>query len=318
MAITSPVYCCREDVKSALDIKDTFRNNAQVDRAIMSAATDIYGMLHRRFYPVDGTKYWDWPNWQGAAPWRLWFDQHDLVTGHVGDCRGCGYPSRQRQLRAGQQRGRRAIRVPRAEPLDHGGVQRRADTAAGRGDHRDVGLLRHHGTRRLLAAAISDTTGTTVTCTDSSAVGVGQILLIGTERMLVIERAMADTGVSFAGLTAASNDNQVAVPDVTAFTVGEVIRFDAERCLVADTVPGGLVVKRAWDGTVLAAHTGGTIYAARQLTVIRGGAGHYSGHAWQRGGGVQVGVPGPGHRTVCRAVAQRGPAGDLGLCPDGR
>jgi hypothetical protein len=39
---------------------------------------------------------------------------------------------------------------------------------------------------------------------------------------------------------------------------------------VVDSVGGTLTVKRAWDGTVLAAHTGGTISALRQLVVTRG------------------------------------------------
>lgn len=60
MSITNPVYCVREDIKLALDVPETVRDNALVDSAVMAAADDIYGLLHRRFYPEDAVKYFDW------------------------------------------------------------------------------------------------------------------------------------------------------------------------------------------------------------------------------------------------------------------
>src|SRR5215470_16485337 len=80
MPVTTPCYCSREQVKRALDVKETARADWQIDRAIQSAARDIEGQLHRRFYPEDATRRFDWPNFQYAYPWRLWLDQWELAA----------------------------------------------------------------------------------------------------------------------------------------------------------------------------------------------------------------------------------------------
>lgn len=120
-------------------------------------------------------------------------------------------------------------------------------------------------------AAYALTADTTITVTDGSQMGVGDLLVIGSERLVVADRAMTSTGVTFTGpATAAASDNLITVPDVTKFSQGEVLLLDTERMWVSDIVAGQLVVKRAWDGTQLAAHTSGTIYASRLLSVLRG------------------------------------------------
>src|SRR5258706_968268 len=73
-------YATREDVKSALDSAETARNNAQVDRAIESSSRSVESQLNRRFYPQVATRYFPWPNWQYAWPWRLWLDYDELIS----------------------------------------------------------------------------------------------------------------------------------------------------------------------------------------------------------------------------------------------
>jgi hypothetical protein len=58
----------------------------------------------------------------------------------------------------------------------------------------------------------------------------------------------------------------------SAYTPDEVLLLDSERMLITD-VSSVLTVKRAWDGSTLAAHTAPTVYAARTLTVQRGALG---------------------------------------------
>jgi hypothetical protein len=68
----------------------------------------------------------------------------------------------------------------------------------------------------------------------------------------------------------------VSITGVTAgtITVGETLLVDSERMLVVDVAGTTLTVKRAWDGTVLAAHTSGAdLYAPRTVTVTRGALG---------------------------------------------
>ncbi|MET7441192.1 hypothetical protein, partial [Streptomyces sp. NPDC005568] len=128
-----------------------------------------------------------------------------------------------------------------------------------------------------LAAAVATTTGTTVTvnAAGSAALGVGSVLRVDTERMTVTGRRMALTGQTTAtALTAQANSVIVEVADGSLFAVDETILIDGERMLIVDIAGTNLIVKRAWDGTVLAAHSqAAAIYAPRALTVTRGALG---------------------------------------------
>jgi hypothetical protein len=96
------------------------------------------------------------------------------------------------------------------------------------------------------------------------------------ERMIVTGRSMADTtqNVGGSGLTAQANSVTLTVSDGTAFAVDEVLLIESERMVIADIAGNQLTVIRAWDGSVLAAHTAGVdIYASRSLTVTRGALG---------------------------------------------
>jgi hypothetical protein len=62
----------------------------------------------------------------------------------------------------------------------------------------------------------------------------------------------------------------VPVASGSAFAVDEAILIDAERMLITDIAGNNLIVKRGWDGTVLAPHTTGAhVYAPRSLAVRR-------------------------------------------------
>ena len=126
-----------------------------------------------------------------------------------------------------------------------------------------------------LAAAVTDTTGTAVIVTDGSAAGVGDSILIDSERMIVSGKRMVDTGqTQINGLTTAKNNDQtLGVSNGAAINIGETLLLDSERVLVTDIAGDSLTVERAWDGTTLAAHTSAAIYAPRQWTVVRGSQG---------------------------------------------
>lgn len=288
MPVSTPCYCTREDVMLALDFHPTARTITLVDRAIQSAANSIYGACHRRFWPEDATRYFDWPNYQYAYPWRIWFEQYDLVAATSVTSGGVAIP-------LGQIFFEPADKQP-DEPFTYMELDRSTTASFGQGPtpQRDVAITGAWGYTALaapagqLAAAVPDATSAAVTVSDGSQMGVGDLIAIGTERMLVCDRAMASTGVAFTGpATANASDNLIGVPDVSQFGYGETLLLDAERMYVTDKTATALVVKRAWDGTVLAAHTTGTIYASRLLTVARGATGttaaaHTSGTAVAR------------------------------------
>ncbi len=130
-------------------------------------------------------------------------------------------------------------------------------------------------TAGTLAAAVSDTTGTSVDVSDSSAIGIGDLVLVDSEQLLVTSKSQLDSGENLGGnLTADKADVTVDLTDGSQFTVGEIILIDSERMLLVDISGNNGTVRRAYDGTVLAAHTSGAdIYAPRTLTVERGAVG---------------------------------------------
>jgi hypothetical protein len=146
---------------------------------------------------------------------------------------------------------------------------------------RSIALTGVYGHSAVEATAGTITAGinastTTVPVSDSSEIGVGSLLRIDTERVIVTARLMVDTtqNLGGAGLTALNSDVIVPVGSGTSFTVGETILIDAERMLIVDIAGNNLIVKRAWDGTVLAVHaTNADVYAPRTLTVTRGALG---------------------------------------------
>ncbi len=269
--ITRICYCSREDVKTALDFKETARNNPQVDRAIQSAADNIEGFTHRSFYPLAATRVFDWPNYQRAVPWRLWLNQYEAISVSALSSGG-------KVITAGQFFLEPANEGPPFTRIDLDRSTSAAWTSGATPQH-SISVTGVFGYRAdtapagALAAAMTDTTGTAVTVTSGAGVGAGSSVLVDSERMLVTERAMTDTTVAFTALSASAADNVITVPDGTKFTAGETLAADSERMLLTDVSGNALTVKRAWDGTVLAVHTSGTIWAARALTVTRGALG---------------------------------------------
>jgi hypothetical protein len=125
-----------------------------------------------------------------------------------------------------------------------------------------------------LAASLTDS-ATTVDVTDAAAVGVGDLLWVDDEMLVVTGRALVDTTVN---TTAALDDldsvTSVPVGSAAGFRTGEVITIDAEQMLVVDIAGNTLLVRRGFGGSTLADHSSGAdVYASRRLTVERGALG---------------------------------------------
>lgn len=274
--MVEPVYATREDVQRALDSKLTARNAAQIDRALQSASRDVEALCHRKFYPEIATRSFNWPDSQSRTSWRLWLDANDLISVTALVSGTTTIASSDFLLepdRYGPPYSRLEINLGSSAAFGGGDTHQRDITVTGlwgyRNDETTVGAL---------AAAVATTTATSVTvnAAASAELGVGSVLRIDSERMLVTGRTMADTGqnVGGSGLTAQQNSVTLAVSDGTAFAVDGILLVESERMLIVDIAGTNLTVIRAWDGSVLAAHTAGTdIYAARTLTVSRGALG---------------------------------------------
>lgn len=265
-------YATREQVKAALGSTASAYDDAEVDDALRGAMAAVDALCHRdHLHPVVATRYWDWPNDQLTAYYRLWLGKHGLISITT--------------LTAGGT----AITGYQLGPINSGPPYDRVEIdlatsgafAANASTHqRAIAILGLWGTTDdarsagALAEAL-DASETDIDVTVSANVGVGSLIKVDSERMLVTERTFADTTVNTSGnLTASLANTTVPVSSGTSFAKGETILIDSERMTVQVITGNNLTVKRATDGTVLAAHTSGAdVYAARTLTVERGAAG---------------------------------------------
>lgn len=269
--MASAWYCTREDVKAATDIKESARNNAQIDRAIDAASRAVEGLTHRKFYPENDTRYFDWPNYQYASSWRLWLDANEVIEvtsltsgGEVvspsdyflePNTYGPPYTSIE-------------IDLSSSASFNSGSTRQRSIAVTGLFGYRE-----DLSNATTLAASASNS-ATSLSVASSTSVGVGSILKIEDEYLIVTQKLMADSGQNLqTPLTAVNNDTLVSVSDGSLFAPGDAILLDSERMLVVDVAGNSLTVKRAWDGTVLASHTGSDVYAQWTLRVERGALG---------------------------------------------
>ncbi|QYN26689.1 hypothetical protein [Amycolatopsis sp. DSM 110486] len=255
-------------MKSALDFKETARNNAQVDRLVAAGSRAVDALCHRTFYPEIDTRTFDWPNAQTARPWRLWLDQNDLISCDALVSGDELVPADAVLLRPDNS----------GPPFTHVEIDIGTSSAftSGASHQRSISItgLWGYGDDETPAGALAanlDASQTTVDVTNAAAVGVGTLFRVDDERCVVIDKRQLDTGQTLAAdLTDRNNVTALAVQDGDAFTPGEVVLVDAERMLVEDIAGDVLLVARAWDGTPLAAHTTGAhVWAARRLVVER-------------------------------------------------
>ena len=278
MAVYLPAYCTREDVKTAADILSTADYNVHIDSAIQSAADEVNGLCKRRFYNVIETHYWDWPSYQYAYPWRIWFDEAELadVTALVPVVTTGGQSIPGSAIFWGNPR--------YSPPYTYMELDRSQSYAFGVGStpQRDVSVTGNYGywtqsrPAGALAAAVSSTTAATVTVTNSAATGVGDTITVDSESMLVSDKAYSDTGQAQQGSgcsTDLASDNVLEVATGADYFPGELLQLDAEIMLAVSVTGNLITVVRAYDGSVLATHSGAEVYAGRLLTVLRGSFG---------------------------------------------
>lgn len=300
---TTPFYATREEIKAELDVKETARSNARIDRALADATDAVHGLCKRVFYPTLATRSFDWPNSQSGTSYRLWLDDSELISVTTLTSGGTTIAAADYFLEPNQY----------GPPYNRLEIDLASSAAFGGGDthQRDITITGLFGYRNdettagtIVEALDATETGVDVDAAASAAVGVGSLLRIDSERVIVTGRAQLDTGQTLGGsITNVNNIVTVAVQSGAAFASGESILIDSERMLVEDISGNNLIVKRAWDGSTIAAHTvGAVIYAPRTLTVIRGALGttaatHSSGASVYRWD-----APGP-VRQLCVAEA---------------
>lgn len=303
----------------ALDFAPGVDVNAQVDRALVSAAENIDGEFHRVFFPSDDTRWFDWPAQSGtgggqyADPWKIYLDDNDLACLTGLTTGGVPVPLNQVILQPWSNPRKNRPFYTRIE-LDRG-------TGASFGGNAQTPQMTNGLSGTWGYGAEADPAGTlaaavgagdvTVTVSDGSVAGPGDLVVLGYgrgaapaptaagnragdiapflgERVLVTDVSAVTTGLtqSGSGVTSAEdNDQQLQWTGTGALNAGEVITLDSEDMLVEKVVGPVATVRRAFAGSTLAAHSAAVIYAWRQWSVLRAQLGTTAG-AYSSGAAV--------------------------------
>ncbi|MGH7774470.1 MAG: hypothetical protein ACREQA_19780 [Candidatus Binatia bacterium] len=263
-------YATREDVKEVLDFKETARNNRRIDRAISTAARSLERQMHRRFYPEDDTRFMDWPNDQFAPSGVLYLGENrELISLIILKSGTTVIPSTDYYLEPdedGPPFTRLRLRSDKSSSFGQGSTHQRDVTMTGlfgyQNDEEAAGTINE----------ALDAVETEVDVTDSSEIGVGSLIKVDSERMNVIGKTYIASGdtVQTDALIAKADNTTVKVTNGSTFFVDEIILIDAEKMKIVEISTNSLIVKRAWDGTVLASHTVSTaVNVPRRLVVER-------------------------------------------------
>lgn len=261
----------------SMDIVNTSRTRKEIAAKLEASSRSLEGFLGgRRFYPEIRTVKFDYPNYRYTPTWwiDLGINRIAEVTSLV--CGGTSISASDYVLRRSD-----SIDEP---PYDR--IELLLSTSASQSSGSTfqqstvlTGIFNESDTRTdsvgsTLGSSINSS-ATTVVLNPSSGdytPETGSILKIGDEWIVTYARSMSDTGQNIGNdLTAMNNNVSITVTDGTVFAVDEVLLVNSERMIVTDIAGNTLIVERAYDGSVLAAHTtGADIYAARTFKVRRG------------------------------------------------
>lgn len=272
-------YATREQVKNSLEIAYTSRSDSLIDQKIDAASRSVEGLLHRRFYPERRTVKFDWPNRSYAPTWQIWLDDNEMISIESVTSGGTLLDPTYTFLSRGDDKleppySALNIDLSTAGAFSGGVTFQRAIESLGLYGYNDTDVSIPSGT---LGGNINAVVTTLIINPSSGmyTVGVGSVVLIGTERLILVERRMSTSGQTLQGaLDDMNSDTTVAVTDGTLFAQYETILIDAERMRIVDIAGNNLIVQRAWDGSVVGTHlVGATIFAQRTFTAKRGALG---------------------------------------------
>ncbi len=262
--MASPLYATVEQLQAAADYKPTAYEAERLRRIVDAASRRIELRLHRHFYPLTETVTYTRPvlTKPHTSTSTGFFLNRDLLSVSAVTVDDAAQTVGLIELWPTQY----------GPPYSWLGV-----TGADIVIVADWGFSNTTTPAGALAEAL-DASETAVDVTDSSTssgLGIGDLAIVDTERMVVTAKTQLDIAQNIQGnLTADTSNTTVPVEDGTAIFAGESLLVNAEEMLVLAISANNLTVKRAWNGSVLAAHTSGDdIFAPRTLTVERGAAG---------------------------------------------
>jgi len=278
--VTRPCYITRDEVIRALDNAPAMRSMRAIDRKIVAASETADSVCQRVFYPEDATRHFDWPNYQYTYPWKLYLDRSELAGQPTLFTSGSLLTS--------------PVVIPSnnylLQPYDIGPpftwIELRRDLSSSFGNNptpqQDIAITGSFGywlktapAGSLAVAVNASQTTVQVSAGPTVGPGVGDVMVVDSERMLVQDVTFVDTTIipTSGGSSQQKSDVILVVPDGTKFSVGEVILIDSEWMLIEAIYGNNLQVQRAYAGSLLVGHNDSSIWANRLLTVQRGSLG---------------------------------------------
>jgi hypothetical protein len=261
-------YASVQDVMAAQDFPETSRLLPQIKQALATATDFVASSLARDFFPLLETRKFDWPQEEVMPPWRLWLNANELISVTSIVSGGISIPNANVILEpqySGPPYNRIETNLGSSSTFYAGNTWQQAVVITG-----VWGFWANADAIGTLSSGINASV-TSLTVSDSSRLGIGNVILIDSEYMIVTARTQVTTSQTLqTPLTALVSNNIVAVTTGSSYTIGETILLDSEQMQIVDIAANNLIVKRAFNGTVLATHTGSTIFAPRSYTVVRG------------------------------------------------
>jgi hypothetical protein len=272
-------YATREQITRSLEILQSAYAGALIDAKLEWASRSIEYQTHRRFYPERRQIKRDWPSARDGVTWAVDLGDQELISVEIVSSGGTNitsscYLSREDDLLEPPY-STLQVDLSTNAAFSSGTTFQRSLQITGLFGFRDTDTSLPGGE---LTAAIASTTTNTITINPSSGSftpGIGSLLLVDSERMVVRDRQMITSGQTLsASVTDTQSTRVITSAGASNFASGEVILIDGERMLINEIAGTNILVTRAWDGTVLATHSSGaTIYALRQFIVTRGALG---------------------------------------------
>lgn len=265
----------REQIMQSLEVLESAYGGHLIDSKLQAATRSAEGFLHRRFYPERRTILRDWPNRSSSPSWELDLGDQELISVEAVVSGGTNITS-DVVLRRGDD-----LAEPPYSSL-HINLSTNSAFSAGTSWQRSLsiqGLFGYSDTSTALAGgALSGAINSSVTTlvinplSGYYTVGIGSLLLIGTERLLIMDRRMSSTALTTtSAMTDINSARTFTSAGAASLAIGETILIDSERMRIDDIAGSTVIVSRAWDGTVLGSHTSGsTIYALRTFVAARG------------------------------------------------
>lgn len=269
-------YATREQVMGSLEASSSTHVASLVDAKLEAASRRVESVLHRRFYPERRTLLMDWPNPSSPVPSELWLNSNEIISLESLTAGGEPIDTANVFLRRYDDLSEPPYSVLQlnlaSSAAFHSGLTtQQALAIVGEFGFSSTDLSYVDG--QIQDGIADDSTVFNIKPIDGQyAVGVGSLLVAGTERLIVTGRQLGDSGATItADLGNSRADSVVSISDGSIFAVGEMILIDGERMRVNDIAGNSLVVTRSFSGSALATHSSGTtVYAYHRCVVRRG------------------------------------------------